>query len=81
MPTATVTSKGQVTIPKEVRDALGIDSGTKLWFVPTTEGFLLRAANSSVMRLSGLLKYDGPPVSAEEADERLADALAEKYLP
>ena len=78
MPTATVTSKGQVTIPNAVREELGINTGTKLLFVQTSQGYLLRAANNSVMRLSGSLKYDGPPVSLEEMDEAISVELADK---
>jgi antitoxin PrlF len=79
MAVATVTSKGQVTIPKEVRDELGLEAGTKLWFVRTPQGYVLKPASNSVMRLSGSLKYDGPPLSDAEIDRRLGAALAEKY--
>ena len=37
-----VTSKGQVTIPKELRDRLGIGSGDEVVFEETDEGILLR---------------------------------------
>lgn len=68
MPASTVTSKGQVTIPKEVRDALGLAAGVKLWFLSTPEGYVLRAARGSVMELAGSVDYDGPPLSVEEMD-------------
>lgn len=35
---ATVTSKGQVTIPKRIREALGLDSGTRVEFVLEDDG-------------------------------------------
>lgn len=35
---ATITSKGQVTIPKEIRDALGLDAGTEVEFVLEDDG-------------------------------------------
>jgi AbrB family looped-hinge helix DNA binding protein len=38
MPTATVTSKGQITIPIEVRIALGLDPGDKIDFVEIEKG-------------------------------------------
>ncbi|EAZ91208.1 AbrB/MazE/SpoVT family DNA-binding domain-containing protein, partial [Crocosphaera chwakensis] len=38
MPCATITSKGQVTIPKEIRDYLKLDTGTKVDFVITETG-------------------------------------------
>ncbi|PSQ14713.1 AbrB family transcriptional regulator [Halobacteriales archaeon QS_7_69_60] len=37
---ATTTSKGQVTIPKEIRDRLGIEAGTELEFVLEDDGAL-----------------------------------------
>lgn len=37
-----VTSKGQVTIPKEVREELGIRPGDEIEFVPTEEGYQIR---------------------------------------
>ena len=73
MPVATVTSKGQVTIPKEVREELGIETGTKLWFVRTSQGYVLKPASNSVMRLAGSLKYDGPPVSIDDMDQAVRD--------
>ena len=48
MATATMTSKGQVTIPKPVRAALGIDSGDRIEFVETEKGqFAIVAATRS----------------------------------
>ena len=76
MAVATVTSKGQVTIPKEVRDDLGIESGTKLYFVRTTQGYVIKAASNSVLRLAGTLKYDGPPVTVEEMNDAVMDEAA-----
>lgn len=37
-----VTTKGQVTIPKEVREAMGIDPGDEVEFVETEDGYVLR---------------------------------------
>lgn len=76
MAIATMTSKGQVTIPKEVREELGLESGTKLWFVRTPQGFVLRPAKNSVMALAGIVAYEGPPVSVEEMDAAVGHYLA-----
>lgn len=81
MSQATVTSKGQITIPKEVRDELGIETGTKVWFVRTPMGFVLKPRTRSLMELRGALKYDGPPLSDEEIERRVGRALAEKFHP
>jgi len=52
---ATVTSKGQVTVPKEVCDDLGIEAGTNLHFVRTSSGCVLEAADRGAARLAGML--------------------------
>jgi antitoxin PrlF len=66
--TATLTSKGQLTVPKSVRDALGLDSGDRVEFVETEKGeFAIIAATRSIQELNG--KYRGrrsKPVSIEE---------------
>lgn len=77
MPAAIVTSKGQVTIPKAVREELGIETGTSLTFVRTPQGYLLRPTGKSLARLRGIVKYDGPPVTIEDMNEAVLDAVAE----
>jgi len=66
--TATLTSKGQITVPKSVREALGLDSGDRVEFVETEKGeFAIIAATRSIQELNG--KYRGrrgKPVSIEE---------------
>jgi antitoxin PrlF len=42
----TVTSKGQVTIPKKVRDHLGIGPGTSVDFLPVPDGRVMLVKNS-----------------------------------
>lgn len=39
MPTATLTSKGQITIPQSLRTALGLHPGAKLDFIRDENGF------------------------------------------
>lgn len=54
---ATVTSKGQVTIPKDVRDALHIRSGTELTFVIKPDGTVyIRPRTGSIWDIIGKLK-------------------------
>ncbi|MFW6437286.1 MAG: AbrB/MazE/SpoVT family DNA-binding domain-containing protein, partial [Halococcoides sp.] len=38
----TVTSKGQITIPSELRDEYGMEQGTRLMVVPTDHGLVLK---------------------------------------
>ena len=56
MPTAVLTSKGQITIPKEVRQALGVETGDRLEFVETGKGvFEVVAASRDVRELKGVI--------------------------
>ncbi len=54
--TTTVTSKYQVTIPKEVREALRIRKGDKVVFVPTQDGYVIRRAVDLVRWLAGTMQ-------------------------
>ncbi len=67
MATATVTSKGQITIPKEVRDALGLESGDRVTFVTDEDGRVgLRPATKDIRSLKGMIPPPAQPVSVEE---------------
>ena len=60
MPTSTLTSKGQTTIPLEVRRKLGLKAGDKMDFVIGEDGIVtLRPATADVTNLKGLLKRPG----------------------
>lgn len=57
MSEATVTSKGQVTIPADIRRSLGLQAQDRLSFTPMPDGtVVLRAKTQSVMALKGILK-------------------------
>ena len=57
MTVATLTSKGQTTIPKQVREHLKLNPGDKLDFVIESEGrVVIRPAKLDVRELKGLLK-------------------------
>jgi antitoxin PrlF len=72
--TATVTSKGQITIPAQVRSALGVDSGDRIEFVEVEKGqFAIVAATRSVQELKGLFHGKrSKPVSIEEMNAAIA---------
>ncbi|MEN3363414.1 MAG: antitoxin PrlF [Burkholderiales bacterium] len=72
--TATVTSKGQVTIPASVRAALGLDTGSRIEFVETGEGqYTIVAATSPVQALKGVLRKPMTPVSIEDMNRAIAE--------
>lgn len=60
MPSATITSKGQVTIPRPIRQLLKVRSGDRLDFIVDDEGqIVLRAGGTDVTELRGLLHRPG----------------------
>jgi len=67
MTTATVTSKGQITIPANVRQALNVDTGDRVEFVEVEAGrFEFFAATRSVKELKGMFGKPNKSVSIEE---------------
>ena len=74
MASATVTSKGQVTIPVRVREALGLDAGDRVEFVEIDKGkFAIVAATRSIRELEGRYKNKRrTPVSIEEMNAAIA---------
>lgn len=74
MPIATMTSKGQITIPKAVREALNLDAGVEVEFTLSSDGSaLMRPRHPAVGSLFGAVAYDGPAVSVAEMDPGLVD--------
>jgi antitoxin PrlF len=74
MPTATVTSKGQITIPKEIRNLLQVEEGDRIDFlVEGADRVLMRKPVRSLRSLKGLLYRKGrKPVTLEEMDRAIA---------
>ena len=57
MAESTVTAKGQTTVPREVRNRIGVEPGTRLvWHVMPGGGVIVRAKNKSILDLAGTLK-------------------------
>ena len=73
MTTATMTSKGQVTIPAAVREALGVDAGDRVEFVEVAPGrFELSAATQSVTALKGMFGKPRRKVTIDEMNAVVA---------
>jgi antitoxin PrlF len=73
MAASTLTSKGQITIPVQVREALGVDAGDRIEFVEVSKGqFAIMAATTTVRNLKGLITKPARPVSIEEMNAAIA---------
>jgi AbrB family looped-hinge helix DNA binding protein len=83
MPTAKITSKGQITIPIEVRKELGLKEGDQIEFYSLEDGnYAFRPRTGSIRDLQGILQKMGyAPLgyapSIEEMDEAILDYAAE----
>ncbi len=72
MSSATLTSKGQITVPRDVRKRLGLDSGDKIEFVEIEQGlFAIRPVIEDVRSLKGLLKKPDKSVSVQDMNEAI----------
>lgn len=78
-----ISSKGQVVLPKALRDRRNWPSGTRLTVEETPDGLLLRPARlfpeTTLDEVAGMLKWDGPPLSIEEMDAAVLEGVAEDY--
>jgi antitoxin PrlF len=70
---AVVTSKGQITIPKVVRDGLGIATGDRVEFVEVEKGvYTVVAATRDIRDLKGIIPRPAKPVSVEDMNRAVA---------
>ncbi|RUL70149.1 AbrB/MazE/SpoVT family DNA-binding domain-containing protein [Dyella choica] len=75
MASATITSKGQVTIPVDVRDHLGLATGDRIEFVLNEETgrYEVVPATRSVTALKGIIRKPAKPVTIEEMNAAIAE--------
>ncbi len=72
-----VTKKGQTTLPKPVRDTLGVQAGDRVRYI-ILDGEVRILPVRPIRRLFGVLKHDGPPVTVEEMERAAADGASEE---
>ena len=82
-PTTVVSTKGQVILPKGVRERQTWGPGTRLTVEETPDGVLLKAAPlfppTRMEDVCGMLKYEGPPKTLEEMDAAIAAEVRERH--
>ena len=82
MSLTTITSKGQVTIPKKIRDSLHLETGDKVEFILTpTNEVILRPVTKKVDDVFGLLENykKVEPIPIEEMDEIVKQKKRESF--
>lgn len=79
---ATVSRQGQVTLPKELRERLGLRAGGKLRFTLEEDGRVVASAREgpSILDFVGSLPKRTRPVTLEEMDEAIEQGAVERYL-
>jgi AbrB family looped-hinge helix DNA binding protein len=79
MQTLTVSPKGQVVIPSEIRERLGITPGSKVSVTAEGNRVMIslerKKGVSNVMSGYGMLKYNGPPLKKSLLDVTVVDLM------
>jgi antitoxin PrlF len=79
MTATTLTSKGQVTIPKEIRDALGLAPGDRILFRVKENGeVVVEVADVDLLALAGSLRPRRKGVTIDEMKETVRRAATER---
>ena len=74
---SSITRKGQTTLPKTVREALGVQAGDRVRYVIVDGGVRILPVRP-ISRLFGMLSRDGPAVTVREMEQAVADGAAAK---
>ena len=77
---STITTKGQVTIPVEIRRLLGVAPRDKIAFVVEDGQVRLARRNSVVERTAGAFRSQESPLTAEELREAAERAIADDVI-
>ena len=80
MPTSKVTTKGQITIPKAVRAALGVEAGDRVEFVVREDGVVeMIARTRPLLSLAGVLGERRFGVTTEGMDAGIAGQVGAEF--
>jgi AbrB family looped-hinge helix DNA binding protein len=82
MADATISSKGQITIPAAVRNALKLKAGTRVRFLEEEDGrFSFVPVTTSIRAMKGIVPKLGRTVSLEEMDQAIAEGACRGVKP
>ena len=69
---ATVTSKGQITVPKYIRNTLNIQNGDKIIFEEIDSGaYIIKPKKTDVRHLKAMISHKSDPVSIEQMQDAI----------
>ena len=77
MPTATLTHHGRITVPQEIRRALGLRSGARIAFHLRSDGVIeMRVATLDLLSLQGVVKPRQRGITLEDMERAIADGAS-----
>jgi len=78
---ATMTSKSQITLPKDVRTLLQLEPGDKVAFLTMPDGQITvsKASKASFAQLRGILPQPARAFTVEEMNQAVQDAVTDKH--
>ena len=84
---ARISSKGQLVLPKAVRDEFGLVAGSEVDIESKGDRIVLRPRSGeskarrvyTVEEVAGMLKYDGPPVSIRDMDRAVDEMFRREW--
>ena len=77
---ATLTAKGQITLPKSIREHLGLHSGDRVKFFVHPNGSVVLLPILPVTALKGMLKPGATPVTVDDMTEAAASGAVDRFL-
>lgn len=73
-----ITSKGQTTIPAEIRERLGLQTGDRIAFIEMEQGYLLIPRNRPVDVLFGsLAEFAMPGTTTDDYDDAVGEGISD----
>jgi AbrB family looped-hinge helix DNA binding protein len=76
---ARITVKGQITLPKALRDAMHLKTGDKVLFEPLEDGtYVIKPRTTDVKSLKGCVNYQGTPKTLEEMNAAIEQEAGSK---
>ena len=80
MSLSTLTSKGQTTVPKNLREKLHLEAGTQLEWLSQGDGtILLKPHNKSALSIKGIIKKPCKTVTIEDMDRAISDMASSEH--
>jgi AbrB family looped-hinge helix DNA binding protein len=81
MPSATLTSKGQITLPAEMRAKLRLVAGNRIDFEEQPDGsYVVRARKGDIRALKGIVPKPAKPVTLEDMDRAIREGASAAFL-